>query len=204
MDKQVIELEDNSSVEVYRGFYSVEEANTVLEAVKAETDWKQEKTRWGTNVPRLNAWCSDENLSYSYSGISHVGAGWTPMCEKVKNKVQSVSGYEFNSLLLNYYRNGGDSIGRHTDAEKPLGKNPIVASVSFGATRKFILRHMKKKTEDGQRLAKTLYLEHGSLLVMAGELQHHWTHEMPKEEGIDEERISLTFRLIKLDELGIV
>jgi alkylated DNA repair dioxygenase AlkB len=110
---------------------------------------------------------------------------------EVKNKIEPVSGAIFNSVLLNLYRDGNDSISWHTDAEPELGRNPIIASVNFGETRLFQLRHRYTKEK------VTIELIHGSLLIMKGELQHFWQHQVPKTSKKVNARINLTFRTIK-------
>jgi alkylated DNA repair dioxygenase AlkB len=144
----------------------------------------------GRPFPRLTAWFADDGLVYRYSGVTHEGTGWLPELLDVKQRVEAASGASFNSLLLNLYRDGRDSIGFHTDAEPELGLKPVVASVSLGAVRQFILKH--KKT--GEKL--DFRLAHGSLLVMAGSCQHHWLHGVPKTDAVVGERINLTFREI--------
>jgi alkylated DNA repair dioxygenase AlkB len=109
----------------------------------------------------------------------------------IKSKIEPIAKVDFNSVLLNRYRDGNDSISWHTDAEKELGINPIIASVNFGATRKFQLRHIKTKEK------LEIELTHGSLLIMQGELQHFWQHQVPKTTQKVGERINLTFRVIK-------
>jgi alkylated DNA repair dioxygenase AlkB len=110
--------------------------------------------------------------------------------EEIKRAVEASAGTTFNSLLLNFYRDGKDSIGFHTDAEPELGENPVVATLSFGAVRSFVLKH--KATKE----TLTYRLGHGSLLVMGGTSQHHWLHALPKTDEVVGERISLTFRKI--------
>ena len=109
----------------------------------------------------------------------------------MEERIEPLSTVCFNSVLLNLYRNGNDSISWHTDAEKELGVNPVIASVNFGATRKFQLRHIKTKGK------LELELSHGSVLIMQGELQHFWHHQVPKTSKTVNERINLTFRVIK-------
>src|SRR5262249_25374511 len=111
----------------------------------------------------------------------------------IRRRVEEAAQAPFNSLLLNFYRDGSDSIGWHSDAEPELGLNPIVPSISLGSSRRFILRHKKKK----QRL--TFDLGHGSLLIMAGTTQHHWLHAVPKTTDAVGQRINLTFRNILTD-----
>lgn len=171
-------------------FCSVEEADAVFGWLLTDIPWKQMATH-GKPLPRLNAWFADDGLRYRYSGLSHLGTGWLPELEKIKEAVEVASGTAFNSLLLNRYRSGQDSIGFHTDAEPELGDNPAVATVSFGSEREFVLRHRKAKETLKYRVG------HGSLLVMAGTSQHHWLHAVPKTDEPVGERISLTFRLIR-------
>jgi alkylated DNA repair dioxygenase AlkB len=113
-----------------------------------------------------------------------------PELEEIKRAVEVAAGTAFNSLLLNFYRDGTDSIGFHTDAEPELGENPAIATVSFGSVRAFVLKH--KATKE----TLTYRLGHGSLLVMGGTTQHHWLHALPKTDETIGERISLTFRRI--------
>lgn len=157
-------------------------------------EWKQEEMNiYGKQIPfpRLTAWYGDSDKPYSFSGITLTPTQWSNELIKIKNAIEPLSNTKFNSVLLNRYRNGSDSISWHTDAEKELGENPVIASVNFGATRKFQLRHRdtKEKIE--------ILLEHGSLLIMKGELQHFWQHQVPKTKAKVSERINLTFRVIK-------
>lgn len=108
----------------------------------------------------------------------------------IKTKIESIAGVIFNSVLLNLYRDGNDSISWHTDAEPELGRNPVIASVNFGETRNFQLRHIETKEKIG------IELVHGSLLIMQGKLQHFWQHQVPKTKRKVKERINLTFRII--------
>ena len=185
-----ITIRDGGQLLHQQHFYSAEEASALFAWLQTEIAWKQETVR-GNPLPRLNAWFADTGLRYSYSGLSHVGSGWLPKLEEIKQKVEAASGTKFNSLLLNRYRDGKDSIGFHTDAEPELGENPVVATVSFGSVREFILKH--KKTKE----TLTYPLTSGSLLVMGGSSQHHWLHAVPKTDDEVGERISLTFRWIK-------
>jgi alkylated DNA repair dioxygenase AlkB len=170
-------------------FCSPEEADALFAWLRSEVPWRQETVR-GNPLPRLNAWFADAGLRYTYSGLSHLGSGWLPELAEVKRRVEAASGASFNSLLLNRYRDGKDSIGFHTDAEPELGENPVVATVSFGSERDFVLKHRATKE------TLTYRVGHGSLLAMGGTSQHHWLHALPKTEEPVGERISLTFRLI--------
>jgi len=183
-------IRDGGRLRYIPAFYSFQEADELFAWLRREILWKQEKMR-GKPIPRLNAWYADDGLRYEYSGLSHTGSGWLPKLIRIKRKVETASETEFNSLLLNLYRDGRDSIGFHTDAEPELGENPVVATVSFGAERDFVLRHR------GGKEALTYRVAHGSLLVMGGTSQQHWLHGIAKTEERVGERISLTFRLIK-------
>ena len=142
-------------------------------------------------IPRLTAWYGDQNMNYNYSGINNDPNPWTSELQGLKAKVEQATNATFNSVLLNQYRNGNDSVSWHADNEPELGLNPIIASVNLGATRVFKLRHNITKE------VIKLELTHGSLLVMGGELQHYWQHAVPKTKKVLDTRINLTFRLIK-------
>lgn len=142
-------------------------------------------------IPRLNAWYGDSGADYSYSGVKLATQPWSPMLMMLKQDVETLTGVEFNSALVNHYRHGNDSVDWHADDEPELGANPVVASLSFGAVRRFELRHRRDRN-----LRYRLDLPHGSLLLMAGPLQHHWQHRVPKQRDIDTGRINITFRKV--------
>lgn len=174
-------------------FFSKPEGNDLFIKLREKTLWKQESMNmYGKQLsfPRLTAWYGDNDKSYRFSGITLQPNPWTDDLLYIKNKVEAQSGKVFNSVLLNQYRDGSDSISWHTDAEPELGKNPVIASVTFGATRKFQLRHIQTK----ERI--DIELVHGSLLIMQGELQHFWQHQIPKTTTVKNGRINLTFRTI--------
>ena len=178
----------------FSNFFSRETANNYLVAFKNEIDWKQESMNmYGKQVlfPRLTSWYGDNDKPYSFSGIKLNPHAWNKELTEIKSLIEPICDVKFNSVLLNLYRDGNDSISWHTDAEKELGKNPIIASVNFGAERKFQIRHNETKE------THEIVLKHGSLLIMKGELQHFWKHQVPKQKGITKERINLTFRTIK-------
>ncbi len=155
-----------------------------------ETPWKQMPIKiFGREVmqPRLTAWYGDR--SYAYSGLKLDPLPWTVSLLEVKQKVEQISKCTFNSALLNLYRDGKDSMGWHRDNEKNLGKDPVIASVSFGATRKFQLRDYATKSD-----LITLQLSNGSLLIMSGETQQYWEHAVPKTSVQLPPRINITFR----------
>lgn len=186
---------DNGEYLFFPNFFSKAESDLYLQALKEKIEWKQESMQmYGkhVNFPRLTAWYGENDKSYSFSGITLAPKNWTNELLEIKEKIEPLSKTNFNSVLLNLYRSGNDSISWHTDAEKELGINPIIASVNFGATRKFQLRHINTKEK------LEIELTHGSLLIMQGELQHFWQHQVPKTSKVVGERINLTFRVIKL------
>ncbi len=175
-------------------FFTKQESDFLFNLLKINVLWKQESMNmYGKRVdfPRLTSWYGDNDKPYSFSGITLDPNPWTKELLEIKNKIEPETNVNFNSVLLNRYRNGSDSISWHTDAEKELGKNPIIASVNFGATRNFQLRHIETKEKID------IDLSHGCLLIMQGELQHFWQHQIPKTTKPVNERINLTFRVIK-------
>ncbi len=184
----------NGEFYFYPNFFPKHESNSFFKELKANILWKQESMNmYGkqVNFPRLTAWYGDNEKPYKFSGITLNPNPWTESLLKIKKLIEPKSNVVYNSVLLNLYRNGNDSISWHTDAEPELGRNPVIASVNFGETRKFQLRHIhtKEKVE--------IELTHGSLLIMQGELQHYWQHQVPKTEKIINSRINLTFRVIQ-------
>jgi alkylated DNA repair dioxygenase AlkB len=174
-------------------FYANFLGNEYFELLKSEINWKQEGMKmYGKEVlfPRLTAWYAEEGKTYKYSGLVNIPQEFTLNLMKIKEKVELKTGKKFNSGLLNYYRNGQDSMGWHSDDETELGKNPVIASVSLGAERKFQFKH---KTIPKSLINITL--SPGSLLIMQGATQHHWLHQVPKVKDAGE-RINITFRWV--------
>lgn len=170
-------------------------ARTVMQNLIDEVPWRAENiTVWGKTFlqPRLIAWYGDLGKSYTYSGIHLNALPWTHALLDLKSRVEAVAGTDFNSVLLNYYRDHRDSMGFHSDDEKELGKRPIIASVSLGEERAFILKHKTEKALKPVRLK----LVSGSLLLMKGETQHYWKHGIDKEAHPCGPRVNLTFRRI--------
>lgn len=185
---------DNGEYIYSPNFFSKTESDSFLKSLKENILWKQESMNmYGKQIdfPRLTAWYGDNDKPYKFSGITLQPLPWTTEILVIKTRIEPESNVIFNSVLLNRYRDGNDSISWHTDAERELGKNPIIASVNFGDTRKFQLRHIKTKEK------LEIELSHGSLLIMQGELQHFWQHQVPKTKEFKTERINLTFRVIK-------
>ncbi|WP_027159671.1 alpha-ketoglutarate-dependent dioxygenase AlkB family protein [Methylobacter luteus] len=177
-----------------RQFYRPPESDRLLAILTAELDWREEDIfifgRW-VKVPRLMCWYGDADAHYSYSGVDHAPLPWTAELQAIRDKVERQCRYRFNSVLANLYRDGRDSMGCHADNEKELGPNPVIASLSFGDERLFRLHHKKRK-----KASLDIVLGHGDLLLMAGTMQHHWLHALPKTKQLKKPRINLTFRRI--------
>ncbi|HSP10892.1 MAG TPA: alpha-ketoglutarate-dependent dioxygenase AlkB [Salegentibacter sp.] len=175
-------------------FFNSEKADFYFKKLKQEIPWKQDKIKlFGKEhlQPRLSAFFAEPDINYSYSGLKLKPNYFPETILKIKKMVENFSEFEFNSCLANLYRDGQDSMGWHSDNEKELGRNPVIASVSFGAERIF---HLKNNADTSLR--KKIVLEHGSLLMMEGSIQHHWKHQLPKTRKIIGPRINLTFRKI--------
>jgi alkylated DNA repair dioxygenase AlkB len=174
-------------------FYGKTIADYYFQQLMNTIEWKQESMNmYGKKIPfpRLTSWYGENDKPYSFSGITLIPHPWSKELLEIKQGIEPKAEVSFNSVLLNRYRSGSDSISWHTDAEKELGRNPVIASVNFGAERKFQLKHM----QTNEKIELTL--KHGSLLIMKGELQHFWKHQVPKTKLKVEERINLTFRVI--------
>jgi len=184
----------NGETLLFPNAFSKAESDNHLRALINNIEWKHEAIKlFGKEVmqPRLTAWYGDSNKSYSYSGIIMQPLEWTDALLTIKQTIENIAGIQFNSALLNYYRNGNDSMGWHRDNEKELGINPIIASVSFGAARKFRMRYYTDK-----KIVNDILLTNGSLLIMRGQTQHYWEHCLPKTKQQISGRINITFRVI--------
>ncbi len=189
-------LED---AEVYslRHLLLAEPAGAMTQHLLRETPWRAEHVVvWGKTFPqpRLIAWYGDVGHRDTYSGIHLNPLPWTPALLEIKTRIEAVAGETFNSVLLNYYRDHRDSMGFHSDDERELGERPIIASLSLGEERTFILKHKTRPELKSVRLK----LASGSLLLMKGETQRHWKHGINKATRPCGPRINLTFRRIYL------
>jgi len=181
-------LPTDGCVTYLAGHFSTEVADALFIELDDCLDWSQETAFvFGRNVPlaRLTAWYGP--TSYTYSGITHPARSFPPVMQHVVTSIEPVAG-DFNCVLANLYRDGNDSVSWHGDNEVLWGDRPMIVSVSFGATRRFVLRH----NLTGQCVS--LELEHGSLLAMSGDTQHRWSHTIPKTRRVVGRRINLTFR----------
>jgi|TARA_B110000908_G_scaffold159943_1_gene202681 alkylated DNA repair dioxygenase AlkB len=173
---------------------TVEESDALYLTLSDSIAWEQRSiTLFGKRMlqPRLIAWHGDVGANYRYSGADYIAQPWTAELSHLRERVEGFFKRRFNSVLLNYYRDGNDSMGWHRDNEKQLGGQPAIASVNLGATRLFKLQHVTTKE------LRKIDLSSGSALLMAGCCQQYWRHSVPKQKGIITGRINLTFRYIE-------
>jgi len=189
-----IPLKD-AEIVLYPRLLTAVRAAALFRQLLAEIDWRQEQTRiYGTlrQLPRLTAWYGDPGNSYAYSGIHLEPLPWTGTLAALRGRLEAVTGHRFNSVLLNLYRDGNDSVGWHSDNEPALGPNPVIGSLSFGATRRFMLQHQREKN-----LRQSIDLSAGSCLLMSGATQRHWRHCLAKTRRRCGPRINLSYRQIR-------
>lgn len=185
----------DSDIRYFPNFLETAIANTYFKNFKSQTPWQQDDiTVFGKIYaqPRLTALYANNKKPYSYSNITMQPHLFTPELIAIKKKIETYTNVEFTTCLLNLYRDGKDSNGWHADNEKELGQNPVIGSITLGQERYFHLRHKNDKS-----LKKKILLQNGSLLLMQGTTQHFWQHQIPKTAKTIQERINLTYRVIK-------
>jgi alkylated DNA repair dioxygenase AlkB len=181
----------DAELTLWEHFFNRAEADEFYKKLMAETPWKQEEiTVWDKThlTPRLTVWYGKRRPESKNPELP-----LTTTLEMIKAKVETTTGIQFTSVLVNLYRDGKDGVGWHRDRDRELGPRPIVASVSFGETRPFEIRHKFNKELEKIRIP----LNHGSFLLMGGEMQHYWEHQIPKTAKEIKPRINLTFRIVK-------
>ncbi|MGJ8677538.1 MAG: alpha-ketoglutarate-dependent dioxygenase AlkB family protein [Akkermansiaceae bacterium] len=182
----------HSGASIYYGtLFDLDQANLHFNYLFNQIQWQHDKALiYGRNIvtARKVAWFGDRNYDYTYSGHTRTALEWTTPLRKIKEIVEERAGETYNSCLLNLYQDGTQGMAWHHDDEKGLGKNSNIASVSFGAERRFDFRHKQSHEK------VSVMLEHGSLLVMRGTTQACWQHQIPKTKKVIEPRINLTFR----------
>ena len=186
-------LHKDGTVNYYRNVLTHDEANRYFDLLLQNILWRNdEAVIFGKHIvaKRKVAWYGDSDYLYTYSNTTKQALTWTKELSDLKQRVEDVTGTKFNSCLLNLYHNGDEGIAWHSDDEKPLGENSIIASLSFGAERKFSFKHKHTKQ------TISVVLEHGSLLIMKDATQTNWLHSLPKSKKITRPRINLTFRTI--------
>lgn len=186
----------DADVQLFEQAFGRDDADRLFESLLHTVAWQQDQIAMygkSLDLPRLTAWYGDPGKTYTYSGINMHPHGWTPELLEVKQRAEESAKTVFSSALLNLYRGGNDSVSWHADDEPELGRNPVIASVSLGASRVFQMRHLTRKD-----LPKVdIPLGHGDLLVMGGATQHHWEHQVAKTKTMVGPRINLTFRVIQ-------
>jgi alkylated DNA repair dioxygenase AlkB len=183
----------NGTVNYYGRIMDCETASAYCVALLNTIAWKNdEAVIFGRRIitKRKAAWYGDAGYLYTYSNTTKKALPWTPELLTLKRRIEELTGATFNSCLLNLYHNGDEGMAWHSDDESSLGKNTTIASLGFGAERKFSLKHKRTKQ------SVTILLESGSLLVMKDETQTNWLHSLPKSKKITSPRINLTFRTI--------
>ncbi len=187
-------LPKNGVVNYSGKLFGTEEADLFFKRLKDTVEWKNDQAKiYGKLIitKRKVAWYADKDFEYTYSNTTKKALPWTRELIQLKSIVEQKTGELFNSCLLNLYHNGDEGMGWHSDAEKDLKKNGAIASVSFGAERKFSFKHKKEK-----ETKVSLILEHGSLMVMKDTTQTYWLHRLPPAKKVSKPRINLTFRTI--------
>lgn len=189
----------DADVRFMRDFLSRDAAERLFDELLRVTPWKQDTiTFYGKthNVPRLHQWYGDAGLTYRWSGITMRPEPWTAPLQELRQQVEDAvraffPSQQFNTVLLNHYRNGSDSVSWHADDEPELGSEPVIASVSLGAERDFMLRHLSL-----ENWRESVALTHGSLLLMGGSTQRYWQHAILKRKSVTRPRVNLTFRFV--------
>ena len=182
-----------TELEVIEDFYAVADCKRIYHRLLQEQDWPDNHyivAGRQFTLPRLQTWHADPGVKYSYSNNLLETRSWTSLLSDIRAKIELCLDFSFNSVLVNWYRNGEDYVGWHADNERELGEQPFIVSLTFGAERVFEFRH-KKSLESGR-----VILRCGTLLIMRPDFQHHWLHSVPIEKNLMEGRINLTFRKV--------
>jgi len=187
-------LEPDGVVEYHESWLDSSQADARMNELTEEINWERRWVRlFGKRIvqPRLVCFQGDPGVKYTYSGDMHAAKGWHRAVSSIRDRLEHHCGVRFNSVLMNLYRDGNDSMGWHADDERELGDNPFIASVSLGGIRRFVLRSV---VDRGNKFE--IKPAHGSLIVMRGALQHHWQHQVPRTRRPVGPRINLTFRRV--------
>jgi alkylated DNA repair dioxygenase AlkB len=186
-------LHKDGTAHYYGKILPYREANRYFDLLLQNIQWKNDEANiLGKHIitKRKVAWYGNSDYSYAYSNTTKQALAWTRELSVLKRLIEEITGESFNSCLLNLYHNGNEGLGWHSDDEKSIGKYTPIASLSFGAERKFSFKHKQTKQ------TVSLVLGHGSLLVMKGATQTNWLHSLPKSNRITQARINLTFRMM--------
>jgi alkylated DNA repair dioxygenase AlkB len=191
--ESIVILAKDGRAEYINHFYDAEVSDSLFTNVLGSLTWESDQIfMFGRLVTtaRKVAWVGDPDCLYTYSGVQKIPQVWTKELLQMKHKLEQLTGHTYNSCLLNLYHTGDEGMGWHSDNEKELDSTTPIASVSLGARRKFAFRHKQDKT------TSSIFLEHGSLLIMHPPIQEHWHHSLLKTKTITSPRINLTFRKI--------
>ena len=191
--KEAITGYEDLEIDLYQDKRLEEKKDLWFESCLHDLDWETGFiTIFGKThqIPRLQAWYADNKVEYTYSGKKLQRHNWNNLLLEIKEKIENITSFKFNSVLANLYRDGNDSMGLHSDDEKELGKNPVIASLSLGESREIYFKHKNKK------LNLIIPQASGQLIVMHGKTQEYWKHEIKKTKKIKKPRINLTFRNI--------
>ncbi len=183
----------DADISLWPAFLGEHEATALLRELLGAIPWRRDTiTVFGRThpIPRLHQWFADDGRAYTWSGLTMEPAPWPDGLLRIRARLLAHTGVDFDGCLANLYRDGQDAMGWHADDEPELGPEPVIASVSLGASRDFQLRHRTRKDLP----TTTITLPHGSLLVMEGPTQAHWKHQLPRRMRVVEPRINLTFR----------
>ncbi len=194
-DPSINLLPKDGTVHYFGKIFNKEEAEELFDLLLKNIEWKNDEAIiLGKKIitKRKVAWYGEEKFSYTYSKITKTALPFTKELNLIKKKIEELTGEKFNSCLLNLYHDGSEGMAYHSDAEKDLKKNGAIASVSFGAERKFSFKHKATKERVG------VFLENGSLLIMKAQTQTNWLHRLPPTKKVISERINLTFRQIEI------
>ena len=191
--KEAITGYEDLEIDLYQDKRLEEKKDLWFESCLHDLDWETGFiTIFGKThqIPRLQAWYADNEVEYTYSGKKLQRHNWNNLLLEIKEKIENITSFKFNSVLANLYRDGNDSMGLHSDDEKELGKKPVIASLSLGETREIYFKHKNKK------LNLVIPQASGQILLMYGKTQEYWKHEIKKTKKIKKPRINLTFRNI--------
>ncbi|SMF31786.1 DNA-N1-methyladenine dioxygenase [Alteromonadaceae bacterium Bs31] len=196
--KQFFDLGGGAEILYWKNWMGAEQAELMRQLIK-ELPWQQPEIRVaGQNIaiPRKQCWYGDAGAQMHYSGKTFLPLPWSPLLSELRARVVRECEHDFNSVLVNFYRNGQDSVGWHADDEPELGDKPSIASLSLGAKRRFQIKHKNKMLDKTDRTRLNFELGEGDLLLMCGSIQESWQHSIPKTQKLVGPRVNLTFRLV--------
>ena len=194
--KEVITGYENLEIDIYQDISLDQKKNLWFKSCLNDLNWEKGFIKiFGKThqIPRLQSWYADNGIEYTYSGKKLKRHNWNETLIEIKGEIEKITSFKFNSVLANLYRDENDSMGLHSDNEKELGINPVIASLSLGESRDLYFKH--------KNIKKSLNIpqKNGQLIVMRGETQKYWKHEIKKTKKLKKPRINLTFRNIITD-----